>query len=213
MGFTLMDNFRAPYFSRSVSEFWTRWHISLSTWFRDYLYIPLGGNRVAVSRWCLNLMVVFIVSGFWHGANWTFIVWGALHGTFLIVHIGVNKLLQHWGYQFKPNPLKRLLQIIFTFLLVSVAWVFFRAAHVSDAVYIVKSFFQINLKDHVQFALNNNEIWFSVFLIALLCVKEQFFLTVPTKSNFSFIVLFSVILFSCYFFGVFSNKQFIYFQF
>jgi alginate O-acetyltransferase complex protein AlgI len=213
MGFTLMENFRAPYFSRSVSEFWTRWHISLSTWFRDYLYIPLGGNRVAASRWCLNLMIVFIVSGFWHGANWTFIVWGALHGTFLIIHISCNKLLQHLGYQFKPNPLKRLLQVIFTFCLVSVAWVFFRAAHVSDAIYIVKSIFQINLKDHVQFSLNNTEIWFSVILIIVLCLKENFYLTIPTKKNLSFIILFSAIIFCCYFFGVFNNKQFIYFQF
>ncbi|MDB5003964.1 MAG: alginate O-acetyltransferase [Mucilaginibacter sp.] len=213
MGFTLMDNFRAPYFSRSVNEFWTRWHISLSTWFRDYLYIPLGGNRVRVSRWYFNLMIVFIISGFWHGANWTFIVWGALHGTFLIVHIACNKLLQRWGYQFKPNPLKTLLQVIFTFLLVSVAWIFFRATYVSDAIYIVKSIFHINFNDHVQFSLNNNEIWFSVFLIVLLCLKERFYLIIPTKKNLSFIILFSIIVFSCYFFGVFNNKQFIYFQF
>lgn len=213
MGFTLMDNFRAPYFSRSVNEFWTRWHISLSTWFRDYLYIPLGGNRVRVSRWYFNLMIVFIISGFWHGANWTFIVWGALHGTFLIVHIACNKLLQRWGYQFKPNPLKTLLQVIFTFLLVSVTWIFFRATYVSDAIYIVKSIFHINFNDHVQFSLNNNEIWFSVFLIVLLCLKERFYLIIPTKKNLSFIILFSIIVFSCYFFGVFNNKQFIYFQF
>ncbi|HTH81852.1 MAG TPA: MBOAT family O-acyltransferase [Mucilaginibacter sp.] len=213
MGFTLMDNFRSPYFSRSVNEFWTRWHISLSTWFRDYVYIPLGGNRVKVSRWYFNLMVVFIISGFWHGANWTFIVWGALHGTFLIVHIIVNKLLQHWGYTFKPNRFKTLLQITFTFLLVSLAWVFFRSANVADAVYIIKSIFHANFNDHVKFALNNNEIIFSVFLILLLCVKERFYLTIPTQKNISFLILITVIAFSCYFFGVFNNKQFIYFQF
>jgi alginate O-acetyltransferase complex protein AlgI len=213
MGFTLMDNFRSPYFSRSVNEFWTRWHISLSTWFRDYVYIPLGGNRVKVSRWYFNLMVVFMLSGFWHGANWTFIVWGALHGTFLIVHIVCNKLLQRWGYEFKPNPLKSLLQVIFTFLLVSVAWVFFRAAYVSDALYIVKRIFHANFNEHVQFALNNNEIGFSVLLIVLLCLKERFYLTIPTQKNISFIILISIISFSCYFFGVFNNKQFIYFQF
>jgi alginate O-acetyltransferase complex protein AlgI len=213
MGFTLMDNFRSPYFSRSVNEFWTRWHISLSTWFRDYLYIPLGGNRVKVSRWFLNLMIVFIISGFWHGANWTFIIWGMLHGAFLVVHIAFNKLLQRWGYQFKPNPVKTFLQIIFTFLLVSFAWVFFRATYVSDAVYIVKSIFHFNINDHVQFSLNNNEIWFSVFLVSLLCLKERFYLTIPTQKNLSFIILVSIIIFSCYFFGVFNNKQFIYFQF
>ena len=84
MGITLMENFRQPYFSQSISEFWRRWHISLSTWFRDYLYIPLGGNRVAEWRWYFNLLIVFIVSGLWHGANWTFIIWGALHGLYLI---------------------------------------------------------------------------------------------------------------------------------
>lgn len=213
MGFTLMDNFRSPYFSRSVNEFWTRWHISLSTWFRDYLYIPLGGNRVKVSRWFLNLMIVFIISGFWHGANWTFIIWGALHGTFLILHIACNKLLQRWGYQFKPNPFKTFLQITFTFLLVSFAWVFFRAAYVSDAVYIINSILHFNVNDQVHFSLNNNEMWFSVFLIVLLCLKERFYLTIPTQKNHSFIILFSIIVFSCYFFGVFNNKQFIYFQF
>lgn len=213
MGFNLMENFRAPYFSRSVNEFWTRWHISLSTWFRDYVYIPLGGNRVKVSRWYLNLMIVFIISGFWHGANWTFIVWGALHGTFLIAHIGVNQLLQRLGYNFKPNPIKTFLQIIFTFLLVSLAWVFFRATNVADAVYIVKSIFQAGVNDSVRFALNNTEIWFSVFLIALLCFKERFYLTIPTKNTVWFVVLFTVIMFSCYLFGVFNNRQFIYFQF
>jgi len=213
MGFTLMQNFRAPYFSRSVNEFETRWHISLSTWFRDYLYIPLGGNRVKVSRWYLNLMIVFIVSGLWHGANWTFIVWGALHGIFLIVHIAFNKFLKKLDYNFKPNLLKTILQTGFTFLLVSLAWVFFRAANLADAVYIVKSIFQFSIYDHVKFSLNSNEIWFSVFLIFLLCLKERFYLTIPTKNNISFITVFLIIIFSCYLFGVFNNKQFIYFQF
>jgi alginate O-acetyltransferase complex protein AlgI len=85
MGYDLMQNFRRPYFARSISEFWSRWHISLSTWFRDYLYIPLGGNRVPRWRWYVNLFAVFLISGLWHGANWTFVVWGALHGTYLIV--------------------------------------------------------------------------------------------------------------------------------
>ncbi|RYE17698.1 MAG: MBOAT family protein, partial [Sphingobacteriaceae bacterium] len=204
MGFRLMENFRSPYFSRSVSEFWSRWHISLSTWFRDYLYIPLGGNRVAISRWCFNLMVVFIVSGFWHGANWTFIVWGALHGTFLIINLTYNKLLQYNGYTFKPYPLKSLFQIIGTFCIVSFAWVFFRAAYVSDAIYIVKSFLNISLKDTVHFSLNNNEILFSIVLIALLCLKEWFYLTIPTKNIFAFVMLFLSVLFCCYFFGVFN---------
>jgi D-alanyl-lipoteichoic acid acyltransferase DltB (MBOAT superfamily) len=92
MGIDLMDNFRRPYFSKSIGEFWRRWHISLSTWFRDYLYIPLGGNRVSKVRWLANLMIVFVVSGLWHGAAWTFVIWGGLHGMYLIVGI----LTQRW---------------------------------------------------------------------------------------------------------------------
>src|SRR5690606_39664978 len=84
MGFDLMENFRQPYFARSIREFWARWHISLSTWFRDYLYIPLGGNRVPFPRHLLNLFIVFLVSGLWHGASWTFVIWGALHGLFVV---------------------------------------------------------------------------------------------------------------------------------
>ena len=84
LGFDLMENFRQPYFSKSVREFWGRWHISLSTWFRDYLYIPLGGNRVTFTRHLLNLMIVFVVSGLWHGASWTFVIWGALHGLYIV---------------------------------------------------------------------------------------------------------------------------------
>lgn len=213
MGFRLMDNFRAPYFSRSVSEFWSRWHISLSTWFRDYLYIPLGGNRVSIPRWYLNLMIVFIVSGFWHGANWTFIVWGALHGAYLIGHIIINKLLQKTNYSFKPTVVKSFFQITTTYLLVSLAWVFFRAASISDAFYIIKSIFKISGSEHAAFAINDTEIWFSVLLIVLLCIKEWFYLTIPTKNTFWFWPVFISIVFVCYFFGVFNNKQFIYFQF
>src|SRR5690606_22150169 len=80
MGVDLMKNFNTPYFSKSVKEFWSRWHISLSTWFRDYVYIPLGGNRVSVNRWIINLFITFLISGIWHGANWTFVIWGAIHG-------------------------------------------------------------------------------------------------------------------------------------
>src|SRR5579864_3863024 len=91
MGIRLMTNFNKPYRSKSVSEFWKRWHISLSTWFRDYLYISLGGNRVSIPRWYLNLMIVFLVSGLWHGANWTFVIWGALHGFYLIFALATEK--------------------------------------------------------------------------------------------------------------------------
>ena len=123
MGYDLMDNFRAPYLSRSIGEFWHRWHISLSSWFRDYLYIPLGGSRVRVSRWAFNIMVVFLLSGLWHGANWTFLLWGGLHGLLLLAE-GLPKKL-------KVGKLKvekfSILNSLLTFLLVTLLWAVFRA--------------------------------------------------------------------------------------
>lgn len=115
MGFELMQNFRRPYFARSIQEFWQRWHISLSTWFRDYVYLPLGGNRVPTWRWYTNLLLVFLVSGLWHGANWTFVVWGALHGTYLVFAIAtrdrrdhmwrrLEQLLPRWPSPLEPAP-------------------------------------------------------------------------------------------------------------
>jgi len=100
LGFRLMQNFNLPYFAHSIGEFWKRWHISLSTWFGDYLYIPMGGNRVSVPRWFINIFIVFIISGFWHGSNWTFIVWGALHGLYyLLEYIGKMGLIKiHLGH-------------------------------------------------------------------------------------------------------------------
>ena len=141
MGFKLMRNFNRPYLSKSISEFWGRWHISLSTWFKDYLYIPLGGNRVAVPRWYLNLFIVFLVSGLWHGANWTFIIWGGLHGFYLVFALITEKFRRRVneavGLTKHPKVLS-VLQIITTFILADFAWIFFRANNVSDAFYIVR---------------------------------------------------------------------------
>lgn len=135
MGFSLMQNFRQPYLARSVREFWARWHISLSTWFRDYLYIPLGGNRISLPRTLLNMFIVFLVSGLWHGAAWTFVVWGAMHGVFVVI----EGLMQQRGWKlFPPDaPYKRALQTIGTFMLVLTAWVFFRANSFDDALYVL----------------------------------------------------------------------------
>ncbi len=134
LGFDLMDNFRQPYFAKSVREFWARWHISLSTWFRDYLYIPLGGSRVPFPRYLLNLMIVFVVSGLWHGASWTFVIWGALHGLFIVG----EAVLQRRGVRLK---LPSVVQVVITFGLVGFAWIFFRANNLADASYIVTHLF------------------------------------------------------------------------
>lgn len=139
MGFKLMTNFNRPYHATSISEFWKRWHISLSTWFRDYLYVPLGGNRVAPPRWYFNLFVTFLVSGVWHGANWTFVAWGAINGFYLLFSIWTRRprerLVRLVGLDRRP-ALHRLLKIGVTFALTCYAWVFFRAHSISDAIYI-----------------------------------------------------------------------------
>jgi D-alanyl-lipoteichoic acid acyltransferase DltB (MBOAT superfamily) len=128
MGFTLIDNFKAPYQAGSIQEFWRRWHISLSTWFRDYLYIPLGGNRVAVPRWALNTLIVFTVCGIWHGANWTFMIWGFAYGLLLIVERGLRNI--HVFDRIENGTGRRiisLLNIFKTFLVVTLLWSIFRA--------------------------------------------------------------------------------------
>ena len=138
MGFDLMQNFNLPYLARSISEFWQRWHISLSTWFRDYLYIPLGGNRVSVPRWAFNIVTVFLVSGLWHGANWTFIIWGALHGVYFLLEAAMAPLGRRVSDTFRvPARLAEAGKILLTFHLVLVAWVFFRAASLHDALLIL----------------------------------------------------------------------------
>ncbi|HPE16782.1 MAG TPA: MBOAT family O-acyltransferase [Oscillospiraceae bacterium] len=140
LGVDLMRNFDAPYFSTSVRDFWRRWHISLSTWFRDYLYIPLGGSRKGKARTCLNLLVVFAVSGLWHGAAVTFVLWGALHGLFLVAGVLTRSLREKaWGAVGvrAGHPLRRFCGWALTFALVSLAWIFFKAASASDALYIL----------------------------------------------------------------------------
>jgi len=142
MGFRLMRNFDRPYFSQTISEFWRRWHISLSTWFRDYLYIPLGGNRVSKSRLMVNLMLVFMLSGLWHGANWTFVIWGTLHGLYLCSAIMLTNvkslLLRLSGLRHVPI-LHRTFSRLFTFHLVLLSWIFFRAANLSQAIVVLRA--------------------------------------------------------------------------
>ncbi len=139
LGITLMDNFDRPYFSTSIVEFWRRWHKSLSTWFRDYLYIPLGGNRVPTWRRYLNQWIVFLVSGLWHGASWTYVVWGALHGTYLVAGLLTLPMRDRWWAASRLDRvpyLRDALGLIGTFVLVCVAWVFFRARTLADAAHV-----------------------------------------------------------------------------
>jgi len=132
-GFHMSPNFNRPYLSGSFRTFWSRWHISLSTWFKDYLYIPMGGNKGSKARRNFNLFTTFLVSGLWHGANWTFVVWGALHGTYQIVERAINERVK--------IKLPKLLSILLVFALTCLAWVFFRAATVQDAFQIIGTMF------------------------------------------------------------------------
>jgi D-alanyl-lipoteichoic acid acyltransferase DltB (MBOAT superfamily) len=144
LGFKLMENFDTPYASRSVSEFWRRWHISLSTWFRDYVYYPMGGNRVSKPRWYTNLLITFGVSGLWHGANWTYVVWGLLNGLYLVVGAatgGARTRLAHGLGLADDGRVRIALQIVLTFTLTCIAWVIFRAHSIADAIYILTHMF------------------------------------------------------------------------
>lgn len=144
MGIKLMKNFQHPYFAKSISEFWRRWHISLSTWFRDYVYIPLGGNRAGVRRVILNLLITFLLSGLWHGANWTFAIWGGLHGLFVALNHFIEPRwirLRESGFAKRFSPALDALSLLSTVGLVCFAWIFFRASTLSDAFYITTHLF------------------------------------------------------------------------
>ncbi len=233
MGFQLMDNFRQPYFARSIGEFWHRWHISLSTWFRDYLYIPLGGNRKGTFRKYVNIMVVFLVSGLWHGANWTFLIWGFLHGAFQVMgqitkpfKIRITDLL---GIDREAASYK-LGQMLVTYLLVNFAWIFFRAPGFTAAKGIIKNMFSIwnpwILTDGSLYTLGltPGSFWVGIVSILLLLgvsiaqyrgfrIRESFARQgLIFRWTLTLGLLFSIIIFGIYGPG-YSESQFIYFQF
>ncbi|MFK7833715.1 MAG: MBOAT family protein [Winogradskyella sp.] len=172
LGFDLMQNFNLPYLSKSIAEFWRRWHISLSTWFSDYLYKPLGGSRVKYQRWLYNILIVFLVSGFWHGANWTFIAWGFLHALYYF--------FESWGDLFlkRVNQLNlknlrvyKLFKIVLVFLLACYAWVFFRASNITDA-FIISSKFVSDWNGSLYLGASTVTFFLSVILIILLFVVQ-----------------------------------------
>lgn len=143
LGFRLMQNFNLPYLAKSVRDFWHRWHISLSTWFADYVYKPLGGNRVSTGRWMFNIMAVYLVSGLWHGANWTFIIWGGIFGVLYILEFLGDKLLKRAGMDeaFYKSKLIHPFRVAVIFMAVLVSWVFFRADNTGDAWHIITHMF------------------------------------------------------------------------
>jgi alginate O-acetyltransferase complex protein AlgI len=231
MGFDLMLNFDRPYLATTISEFWKRWHISLSTWFRDYLYIPLGGNKVSKTRWYCNLLIVFTVSGIWHGANYTFIIWGFLHGMYLIVENIFYKNFK--TLQEKKSTTSIFIKQVVVFFLASFAWIFFRAKNVSDAFYLIKNAF-VGLPSQIHQIISNqqnarlrilyiNNSFFElatalVFILILVIIhrlqKNKTFdewLIGKSKATRWALYYFLIISFIC--FGVFNKSEFIYFQF
>ena len=216
-----MANFNRPYFSKSISEFWKRWHISLSTWFRDYVYIPLGGNRTVKQRWWFNLFITFVISGLWHGANWTFILWGSLHGFYLLSSIWINKWQKPLIKKIKlslPPLIYKYLQIITTFHLVLFAWIFFRANTVSDAFFIIKKI-AVEVTTWNFVVLYKTEFLYSILFIAFLEIVhfiqrkysiQNWVSSLPWVPRWSiYLALSQIILFL----GVFSSSDFLYFQF
>ena len=214
-GFKLMTNFTYPYFSRDIAEFWRRWHISLSTWFRDYLYIPLGGSRGSKIFQLRNVMIIFLVSGFWHGANYTFIVWGAIHGLLFLPLLLTNT--NRRNLTGSKLSIRNLSGVFLTFILVCLAWIFFRAANVSLAYQYILSIFEFNSIDLGVFLKNNKNVLFfvvSLISIFILLLTEYFaFINDRKEVNLNkFKAIFFILLIM--FLGVFKNpSDFIYFQF
>ncbi|MCG3173097.1 MAG: Peptidoglycan O-acetyltransferase [Myxococcota bacterium] len=227
MGFNLMDNFHRPYSSQSVTEFWRRWHISLSSWFRDYLYIPLGGNRGGVFVRRRNVFLVFLISGLWHGANWTFVVWGALHGLFVMVESFTRDGL---GFITKPLGLQRFplldkaARVIITFHLVLFAWIFFRANNIQDAFTIIGNFADwggASLSD-IPGVLGWQTFLFACSAIAFMEAVHfmqphenirQFFSGIRTLPRWAMYYAMFIALMGVVMFGKQEGQQFIYFQF
>lgn len=213
----LMTNFRQPYFSTSLTEFWSRWHISLSTWFRDYLYIPLGGNKGSNYFTIRNLMLTFLVSGLWHGANWTFLIWGAIHGGFIVLE----------KYVFKQFKTMKTIGFVTTLCTVLIAWVFFRAENMQHALNYISGMFEFNnslstsismlISDHSELTIGHLGI---VMALTVFFITVEFFLV-----RDRFIALFNkyyglrissyvVLSFMIFLFGSYQNpSEFIYFQF
>jgi D-alanyl-lipoteichoic acid acyltransferase DltB (MBOAT superfamily) len=221
-GFDLMKNFNFPYFSRDIAEFWRRWHISLSTWFRDYLYIPLGGSRGGSSMKIRNTFIIFIVSGFWHGANWTFIVWGALNAIYflpLLLTKNNRKNLDVVAQGRYIPSLKEAYQIVMTFLLTVLAWIFFRADNVSHALTYISEIFSSSILTIPELDKMGNPITTIILscifiIIEWLGREDEFGISSiglnwqrPFRWLFYYSIIFTILVFEG------KEQAFIYFQF
>ncbi|AUC22341.1 membrane-bound O-acyltransferase family protein [Polaribacter sejongensis] len=218
-GFKLMRNFNYPYFSRDIAEFWRRWHISLSTWFRDYLYIPLGGSKGSKFQQIRNVFVIFLVSGFWHGANWTFVVWGGLNALFFLPLLLTNNNRKNLNITSENKlfpSIKELGQIVFTFTLTTLAWVFFRSETITDALNYLRLVFSNETFLKLNYLSTIERFSFEIiFLLPILLIYEWFYRKEETPFNGKFqLINETIILLLLLVFGIYSNySNFIYFQF
>ncbi len=234
MGFELIQNFNNPYSAVSIRDFWHRWHMSLTTWFRDYLYFPLGGNRVSNQKIYFNIMLVFIISGLWHGANWTFLIWGVLNGFYLLFSLWTAPMREKWaqmtGLSNHPG-FYHVLKVCITFSLICFSWVFFRARNIHDAIYIVRHMFDFShLPELIQMmrvkagaewllGLSKAQIFLSGLLILFLLwadrIQEKygFFKAIAALSYLKRWGLYYLCMFTIIFLGRFEQSPFIYFQF
>jgi alginate O-acetyltransferase complex protein AlgI len=229
-GFDLMQNFAQPYFSQSMSEFWRRWHISLSTWLKDYVYIPLGGSRVAAWRKPLNLMITFLVSGFWHGAAWTYIIWGGLHGLLLVIEplwqrqkaLKVTDI--PGGNELFPRP-QVLLRILITFTLTCFTWIFFRAKTGGDAILIIRKILTETFKPSVYANIGSlfKPLLIDINILAALLIGFVVLEWLGRYRPYPLVVdkwalpwrwlSYTALLWATLFWGTWNTGQFVYFQF
>ena len=215
-GIELLRNFNYPYFSRSIAEFWRRWHISLSSWFKDYLYIPLGGSRVSKGKQIRNTFIIFLVSGFWHGANWTFIFWGFLHALYIIPSIFYATNRKHLAIVAEDKLLpsfKEFFQMIVTFILSSFAWIFFRAKNMEEAIGIIRSIGH----GHGKIEQLSSAYPIAAVVIMLIFEWQSRQNSIPfshIKNKWIRYFTYLIILFLIFMMGAFINpRSFIYFQF
>ena len=232
MGFDLSRNFAYPYFSKNIMDFWRRWHMTLMSWFRDYIYIPMGGNRVSWVRWCKNIGFVFLVSGLWHGANWTFVIWGGIHGVYVIVTKTLQNLLRRMPLISTDGFNKKiisLIKIFVTFNMVTFAWIFFRANSLKDALYIINNILNFkNFSSNIWSFLHDSKVFTGLNLYELvIAVNLIFFLIGVEFLNYRYnavdkllkkpIIIrwayYYAVTYLIIIFGQFSKTSFIYFQF
>ncbi len=224
MGFELMENFKRPYFSKSISEFWKRWHISLSSWFKDYVFIPLGGSRCAKWKWYRNLLIVFLLSGLWHGANWTYVIWGSLNGLYLVAAIILKKpksKVFHFFRLDKVPAIGKAFKVFVTFNLICFSWIFFRAASINDAFTVVKRIFtDFRLKSTFSWVgITRYDVFIGMLLVGFLLLvqllqrRQSLSMTLARKPAVIRWGLYYAAIITIIILGVFTANSFIYFQF